>query len=342
MLVQTHETFDESDHPFELDLEIDERTVMRLACAVLFDSGGLSRFLQTLPQTVSRVRLLQFLGVADVSPDPTAIREIGQRLAARRDEVGRFDGRFGGDFDRSLNLFASQVGLSSIEERLLGFASLLYLRPCLAKLASKAFGEVEHIGLVKVAARILGCNEAQMRTALAPNGTLVRSGLVSVKRGGRVRLHDHFELLPGVIEALCGGERAIAAFLERWVPEAAPPSLTLRDYPHLRLAVGLARKTLAAVLRSKAVGVNLLLYGPPGSGKSELARALAADLGVALYAVPCADEQGDPLDGAKRMRAYRLAQNVLARREGALLLFDEVEDVFPTRLSIRRCIGTCL
>ncbi|MBK1646689.1 AAA family ATPase [Thiocapsa imhoffii] len=283
---------------------------------------------------MSGSRLLQFLGVPDLSPDATHIPDIHQRLVARRDDVGRFDGRFGEALDRSLEQFASQVGLSVTEQRVLGFATLLSLRPCLAKLAAKAFGELEHVGLVNVSARILGASDAAMRTALAPNGTLLRSGLVSTNRNSRVRLHEHFELLPGVVEALCGGEDTIDALLSRWVPVAAPPTLSLRDYPYLRLAAGLTRKTLAAGLRAQTVGVNILLYGPPGSGKSELARVLAAALDVALYAVPCADEQGDPLDGAKRMRGYRLAQNVLAHREDALLLFDEVEDAFPTQLSI--------
>ncbi len=334
-MLQTFDVgFDEHDHPFQPALAVDEIAVVRLALGLLFDSGGISRFLKALPHTPSRPRLGQFLGLQELLADAAQPDQVLRQLTARRGEVGRFDGRFGPPLDDSLQQFASHVGLSTTEQRLLGLATLLHLRPCLAKLASKGFGEVDAVGLVKICAPLLSTSEKEMRAALAPTGILLRSGLMTIQRDERRKLHEHYELLPGVIEALCTGGDEIGILLARWVTPASAPTLTLRDYPHLCQPVGLARKSLKACLRRNTIGTNLLLYGPPGSGKTELARALAATLGMALYAVPCADEQGDPLDGAKRLRAYRLAQNVLARREGAIVLFDEVEDVLPTRLSI--------
>lgn len=73
--------------------------------------------------------------------------------------------------------------------------------------------------------------------------------------------------------------------------------------------------------------MNLLCYGPPGTGKTELARSLAQDLGCALFEVSSEDEDGDPIDGPQRLRAFRAAQSFLAQRR-ALLLLDEAEDVF--------------
>lgn len=329
-----YDDFDEYEHPFQPTLAIDEAAVVRLALGLLFDSGGLSRFLKVLPHTSSRPRLRMFLGLPETLIDSDHPDQVLRQLTERRAAVGRFDGRFGPQLDESLQQFASHVGLSITEQRILGFAALLYLRPCLAKLASKAFGEVDAVGLVKISAPLLATSEAEVRAALAPNGILLRSGLMTISRGGRQKLHEQYELLTGVIEALCAGGKEIGSLLARWVPAGAAATLTLRDYPHLRLSVGLARRTLAACLRKNTIGANLLLYGPPGSGKTELARTLADALGVALYVVPCSDEHGDPLDSTKRLRAYRLAQNVLVRREGALLLFDEVEDVLPTRLSV--------
>lgn len=74
-------------------------------------------------------------------------------------------------------------------------------------------------------------------------------------------------------------------------------------------------------------GVNIFLHGAPGTGKSELARALAADIGCELFEVASEDADGGPVLGERRLRAFRAAQSFFSQRN-ALILFDEVEDVF--------------
>lgn len=76
-------------------------------------------------------------------------------------------------------------------------------------------------------------------------------------------------------------------------------------------------------------GVNLLLYGESGAGKTEFVRMLASTLGVPLYAVGYEHEDSNLDDPHWRFRSYLLAQRVLARKRDSLILFDEVEDVFP-------------
>lgn len=68
------------------------------------------------------------------------------------------------------------------------------------------------------------------------------------------------------------------------------------------------------------------MHGAPGTGKSELARALAQELGCELFEVSSEDEDGDPINGEHRLRAFRAAQSFAQRT--ALVVFDEAEDVF--------------
>src|SRR5690606_39851929 len=68
----------------------------------------------------------------------------------------------------------------------------------------------------------------------------------------------------------------------------------------------------------------------PGTGKTELARTLAATAGLRAYQVRSADDDQDGLSRQGRLSAYQIAQRLLARRPHTVLIFDEVEDVFDS------------
>ncbi|WP_148294100.1 AAA family ATPase [Azospirillum sp. B4] len=102
--------------------------------------------------------------------------------------------------------------------------------------------------------------------------------------------------------------------------------LTLADFAHVTDADFLTRLLMGAA-RDRASGVNILIHGPPGTGKTELARTLAQAAGLALYGVGEADDDGDEPDRWDRVTALQLAQRLMAPAGGAALLFDEMEDL---------------
>jgi len=72
-----------------------------------------------------------------------------------------------------------------------------------------------------------------------------------------------------------------------------------------------------------------LIYGTPGSGKTEFVKMLAQDIGHPLFEISTESASGDPIRRANRFRSFRLSQHILASNETQpLVLFDEVEDVF--------------
>jgi transitional endoplasmic reticulum ATPase len=60
---------------------------------------------------------------------------------------------------------------------------------------------------------------------------------------------------------------------------------------------------------------------------------LAQTLNASLYEVLCADQEGSVLRGSARFAACNLSQKLLSKCQASLLLFDEAEDVFPSRYS---------
>jgi len=132
-----------------------------------------------------------------------------------------------------------------------------------------------------------------------------------------------------VCDGNSGGENDdIEELLFRYICPPGPPALhAIRDFrgvPELQLMLDY----LQEALKSKAQGKNILLYGKPGTGKTQLARAMAANVSAPLYEVPTRDDRSRALTGSIRLDAAKMAQMFLEDRLGAILLFDEMEDAF--------------
>ena len=168
---------------------------------------------------------------------------------------------------------------------------------------------------------LLGISAGTVHRRFANGAPLVRSGLVSIDDDGDLivvsRLH-RITTAPG--DASLDVHHLL-------LPAASPTELEWSDFDHIAQDRDHVERLLAGALDSGATGVNVLLHGPPGTGKTEFCKVLAERLGVTLFTVGEADDDGDEPARGERLQELRLAQRLLARDRGSLLLFDEMEDL---------------
>ncbi len=260
-----------------------------------------------------------------------------ERLKQRRAELARIELSPELPLVRNLGWLAELLGLNPAEQAILCFALFLHgdrtFHQAIAQQSQTASTPFLH----KLLARLTGLATADVRAALSPDGTLLATGLVQMT--SRIadledKIGPRKDLANVLLTPHADAEALIAGFLKR----SPRRTLTLANFPHLARDTTAAAGLLRAALANRIPGTNLLLYGPPGVGKTECAAVLAEAVGADLYEVDYADEDGDPIRGERRLRAFNLCQRLLARRDNALLLFDEVEDVFESN-PLARLLG---
>jgi len=158
---------------------------------------------------------------------------------------------------------------------------------------------------------------------LARRSAAVRLGLASF--GHDYQGRDQINLSWSLERVLDAAPRPGRPLLEALAGTCQVARLGLDDFA-VEEADYLVRLLRGAIVE-RAVGINLLIHGPPGTGKTEFARTLAAAAGARLHAVAEADEDGAEPKRWERIAAMQLSQRVLGGRRGAALLFDEMEDL---------------
>ncbi|MDD5579951.1 MAG: AAA family ATPase [Methylobacter sp.] len=171
-----------------------------------------------------------------------------------------------------------------------------------------------------------------IQKALRSNSQLLQMGWLKINPG-LVDLEDKLILADGLLDILLRQHDSAEALFANFFRPSGRTELMLDDYAHLQNDLDVLLPYLRTAVDEKQAGVNILIYGPPGVGKTQFAKLLAQSLNASLYEVLCADQEGSVLRGRARFAACHLSQKLLSKSPASLLLFDEAEDVFPARYS---------
>ncbi|AKJ94944.1 hypothetical protein TVD_06035 [Thioalkalivibrio versutus] len=234
-------------------------------------------------------------------------------------------------FTTNIRALGDRLGLIECEQQILLFLVLHEADADFSSMVAIARKAVT-MSATEAMAIALDFPEREVRAALSSDGTLMRSGLIQFDvRMGMDSANMEYELLRGIGLELDAPEASPDAIFRTYFRPSPAPRDGLLPMTHLEEERARVAALLRQASRQGAQGINILIHGEPGTGKTQFARSAAAEAGLTAVEVNFEDERGDPLEPRSRQRAYQLCQHVVARTPGHAVVFDEIEDVFDAR-----------
>ena len=263
---------------------------------------------------------------ADVEPfEPKAL------LRALRDQLVTVEAaapqpQASSTLSKNIAWMAGTLGLNQLEADIVLLLTLAHHANAFGKLLDR-FGNLKTHEIHALVAIALRQPFDEVSSALRHTSRLVSAGLVWLDMRNKWTWENKIGLLNGVADQLMLTHDDPSTIFRSNLLRSSPACLDLDDYPHLTLDLKILEDYLRQAIAKRQAGVNVLVHGPAGTGKTELAKALAGRLGVPLFEVATEDRYGDIHRPEARFGAFQLAQGIL-RGEPSLILFDEIEDVF--------------
>ncbi len=231
---------------------------------------------------------------------------------------------------KNIQLLSQSLTLTEIEKDILQLSASFYQNNGLGFL-SDMIGELNTQQAKQILAVVLSKSIEQIDTALNIKGTLFSSGLLmqNTGYGGQEPLRQKLILPDAILSTLCKPHQNKLSILESFFKESPAARLTSQDFQHIAHDFSLIQQYISTAINNKLTGVNILIYGVPGTGKTEMVRALCEDSDLQLHEITMQQDNGTPIHGTERFSTLKLSQKLLADSQSSVLLFDEVEDVFP-------------
>ncbi len=302
------------------------------ALRALVELGGMSEL--ACGDMFKAPHLLQYVGLQGETDDNNDLfAEFDadkMRVRARqllRDAQAKFAGMPEDEaLCANLRWLRQELALSDLQTRIL-MLCVLERRNIHLSAALESLGELSAMRLYTVLATLLTVPIEEVAQALDPSGALARAGLARVDNRAFYNFQAKIDLLSGLEEhlLLSHGDR-FGMFADNFVA-GMPAQLKPEHFAYLEPRLGHMRTYLEQVIKSREAGSNILIFGAPGTGKTQLARLLASMLNVQLFEVSVASAGGQRIAGHQRLAAFELSQKILTQRSDSLILFDEIEDI---------------
>ena len=259
-------------------------------------------------------------------PSPASRQLFVTAARSMRRFIAKAESLTGKKKTSNIQLLTHLLGLDASEIRFLELADTLHK----ATLGRDVLDFVQGHSTIQNALKILCDLDSRKRKGLLDKRNPLRSsGLFE-----EAYFSSHTDLgdwlrLSRLGETLLGEQfDTIEAMARAVLQPFASNSQVVLEWPHLSTESSLLVGALNSALASKQAGINILLHGAPGTGKTEFAHHLCTQLQCAAYAIATEDTEGDEANRSARLASLQLSQRLAGDSSRTLLVLDEAEDIF--------------
>ena len=227
---------------------------------------------------------------------------------------------------QNIDTLTQLLSLNVAEQTLFRLSVQLRLDEPLKKL-SEVLPKFNFVGVSELLSNLFGLPKSDIISALKDKGKLLGYGLLE-RNYNPDRFHDYLDWGKMLdFDEFISEPLNEQVLLKVCTKPAIEPSLSLEDFAYLNEMKTMMLDYLQSSFATHRKGANILIYGAPGTGKTELATLLGKVLSVSVNNITYMDEDGDVISAEDRLNKCRFAQKVL-EGQSSLLIFDEIEDVF--------------
>ena len=229
-----------------------------------------------------------------------------------------------GVLEKNLKWLQKKLDLSHHEVQLMTWVYLIHKDEAFQALLLE-FPALSYPQIIRLVSKIIGTSENKIKQMLSYDAKLVQLGILKANLHENAPVHVRLSLLDSLFENLSEEELNYGHFAADFT-RTSFADLTINDFPHLLDDIDDLQVFIQQVCQSQTKGMNVLIYGPEASGKTQFIKALADRLDLALY------EMCFPV--AKKTSVETLlssisrAQHFLEGDKKNLLLVDDLQNQF--------------
>jgi SpoVK/Ycf46/Vps4 family AAA+-type ATPase len=166
--------------------------------------------------------------------------------------------------------------------------------------------------------------------SLTEGQTLRKSGLVRSRTYGVFQVIDAIKIPTQLVADVFSQANKTGDLLRSFCEISPQTDIGAADLEHLSHPLSHIQQLIQGACQSREAGVNILLWGPPGTGKTQLARYVLQSLAINSFEVKTIGSTESPLEEAERVSSYNLCQTILGGGDATAIIFDEAENILKS------------